>query len=368
MNGRESLEQKFYRFVQTLPDAERLDDVQRDEEQERAEKADVFFRSRRIVCEVKSLLTDTSNKIDPIIEPQRSREDFPQFYGEWPIGDILSRLPDGELLRRRLYESTSSAVKEFVRKANRQIRETKRTFGLPGAGGLLVVLNDAVEVLNPDVVAHRVVDTLRKRNPDRSLQFPEINGVWIISERHLARIEGKPMGYASVPLTNSDSLHPEVTAFIDSIQQPWAAFNNLPLVEVPASEYASLKFDAAPKPATITKVTLSEWSRRMYTSRPYLRAMADDELLEYGGRLTDELSLLSGAPDTPPHARVRATKRWADLNEEMNARRMDIRALQRQRELPASPVFDSHDFLELFAVLADSWDIVVDPPRRWEFD
>ena len=112
MNGRESLEQKFYRFVQTLPDAERLDDVQMDEEQERAKKADVFFRSRRIVCEVKSLLTDTSNKIDPIMEPQRSREDFPQLYGEWPIADILSRLPDGELLRRRLYESTSSDVKE----------------------------------------------------------------------------------------------------------------------------------------------------------------------------------------------------------------------------------------------------------------
>src|SRR5205823_1164123 len=140
--------------------------------------------------------------------------------------------------------------------------------------------------------------------------------------KHIARFRGKVQGAPAIAILNTDAAHSAVTAFLDEIHRPWANFLGMPLIEISPDSYKDLEFERLPESVAERLVTLSERCRRDYTARPYLRDLSEDDLLEYGGRLSDEMSLLMEAPGTPAVSRMRATSRWADLNEELNHRRI----------------------------------------------
>jgi hypothetical protein len=91
---------------------------------------------------VKALESDTKHKIDSILKPLLAGEKAPAFYGAWTVEKILRHFPNGAEINREIFEAVTSAIQTLVRKANRQIRDTKSAFGLPTAGGLLVIVND----------------------------------------------------------------------------------------------------------------------------------------------------------------------------------------------------------------------------------
>lgn len=330
----QSLEEKLYAFIATLDGAEIIDSIELTPPQRDAEKADLLLTNRTIIGEVKSLSKDTSVKIDSIVEPYRETEDWPLFYMSWPIADILACLPNGEILKRQVYEAVTSAIPELVRKANRQIRSTKQTFGIPEARGLLVVLNDFVGILDPRVVAHAVAVTLSKRNPDGSLQFPEIMGVWIISESHVVQL-GRTRATPAVIMEHPALAEPSVVEYLSQIQPLWAAFNGLPLVEVPPEAFDGLEFKAGrlTDDADAGPITLSEHWRREYGKRPYLRSLSEEQLLEYGAKLAAESGnqFLVGSLSRH-HERLRGPCRFGDLIEELNFRKIDLRRLKPYNE------------------------------------
>lgn len=76
---RSHLELDFLRFASSLRGAEYIDDIPMTEEQALAEKADFFFNERSVVCEVKTLQTDTEPKIESVLEPYRGTKEWPVF-------------------------------------------------------------------------------------------------------------------------------------------------------------------------------------------------------------------------------------------------------------------------------------------------
>lgn len=160
------LEPHFFDFVRHISGAELIDDLELTPTQRAAKKADIFFVGRRVVCEVKVLASDTSHKIAPILEPYEKSDDWPVFFGERPISKILEFLPAREMLRKRIYDAVAGGLSDLVRDANRQIRETKASFGLATSEGIVVILNDAIDILDPNVMAHRVGQALLKRERD----------------------------------------------------------------------------------------------------------------------------------------------------------------------------------------------------------
>ncbi|MBV9068999.1 MAG: hypothetical protein JO093_01230 [Acidobacteria bacterium] len=325
-----SLEERIYRFAEQHPFAEIIDRLDLTPEQKDAEKADLFFENRTFIAEVKALSTDTSSKIEAILKPYEESDDWPLFYGRRDIGGILPHLPNSEALRKKLYEAVSSAIPELVRKANRQIRVTKQTFGLPEAHGILIVLNDLVEILNPEIIAHRVGITLAKKNPDKSLQFSEIQAVWIVSEQHMVRLTPSLRAFPEIvmshPALPNDALTDE---FLRRIQGFWAAFNGLPVVWLQPEQFKNLKYQSAgEKQDEALPITTSEHWAREYRARPYLRSLSADELLTYGAKLVVESGnqFLKGSPSRH-HERMRGGRRFGEFMEEFNHRNLDLRAL-----------------------------------------
>jgi len=143
------LEGRVLLFLATRPGAESIDKLPLTIAQRDAEKADYFLSNRKVICEVKSLQTDTEEKINHLLQPILDSEEAPVFYGEWKLDNVLKNITNGEEIKREIFDAVTSAIQALFRKANRQIRTTKQMFNLPLAGGALVVVNDLVHVLSP---------------------------------------------------------------------------------------------------------------------------------------------------------------------------------------------------------------------------
>lgn len=189
------LDERFKEFLATLAGVENIDDLNMTQQQKEASKADYFAENHQLIIELKSLETDTEHKIERILEPQRSRPEFPDFYGEWQVGKILKYLPDGKEINRKIIDAVTSSIREIYRKANRQIRTTKSTFNLPKAQGLFVLLNHKIDVLAPNVIAFKLREMANKKTPDKSFQFQEINYILLINEAHYSPTSDNRMGF-----------------------------------------------------------------------------------------------------------------------------------------------------------------------------
>jgi hypothetical protein len=133
MHAGERLTERFTEFCESLRLAERIDALPLTDEQRRARKADFFFQARRIVCEIKTLETDTNPKIAKVLLDAGVTLTL----GDNRIDTVLAGRPDGQELYRKCINVMTTSVSDGVDEANRQIRETKRTFGIHEADGLL---------------------------------------------------------------------------------------------------------------------------------------------------------------------------------------------------------------------------------------
>lgn len=221
--------------------------------QERAAKrADFFFEGRRIVCELKNLETDTSGKLQKILEPLKRRGEWPLFYGLHPLSRILGEFPERAEIEQQVFESTTSAVRKAVADANRQIRATKATYQLPDSGGLLVIANESIGILSPDVIATMVNRTLQKRTPEGGQQFEHINTVWVISEKHVIKLPSGVSGVSSLLLRHRVSDPMNVEDFVESLQPRWAAFHGVAYHEIANIDVAELRFENNPAAVAIS--------------------------------------------------------------------------------------------------------------------
>lgn len=356
----ESLEERFKRFGRAVPHAEFIDDLPLTDQQRRAKKADFFFNDRAIVCEMKSLITDVSPKAERLMEPHRDRPEFPGFYGKWPIEEILKRLPDGEAIKREMYDVVTSGIADLVGEANRQIRKTKEVFETPDARGILLILNDSVNILDPRLVAHRVAQTLMKRDATGAPRYSEIHSVWIIGETHRVRVstqlDGIPGIIMAHPLIPDDA----AMAFLDEIQKPWADFTGLPLVELPEGTYETLQYRDDSQDIEAQRTTISDLWRREYRTRPYLAELSHDELLLYGARLSVEMVFVMRNAMATRLTNLRAMRRWAELNEETNRRHIDIGRVRQLADKEGMYYEETQEFWERTKLLADACDTIVD--------
>ncbi len=281
------MEDRFIAFAKGLPSAEYIDEMELTPEQKRARKADFLLDNRQIICELKSLKTDTKGKVEKVLEPHKQRPEWPIFFGSVEVHKILKHLPDGDRVNRQIFDAVTSAIKDLVRSANDQIRQTKKTFGLPSAGGMLVILNEFIDILSPDVIAYKVNELLRKRTPDGKPQFQEINAVWVINESHYTQMTPELQAIPALIMTNAIPDPVNVTDYINSLQPKWAEYHGVPFITVEGGVLDEIKFESVNKKEERAggKIPRHEMWRRQYRRRPYLRSLSKQELIEYFDRL-----------------------------------------------------------------------------------
>ncbi len=233
---------RFSLFASTIDGSESIDGLLQNEAQRAAKKADFFFEHRTIVCELKNLETDTSVKVDKLLKPLESRPEWPHFYGVLELSKILDRFLDGAEINRVVLDSLTSAVRKAIAEANRQIRTTKQTFGIPNSGGMLVLANESISVLSPEIIAFKVNQMINKRTADGRPQFPEINVVWMISEKHVTEIRPGLTGIVCLLLRQEIPDPAGVEAFVESMQPRWASFHDVPYCTVSGATLSDVHF------------------------------------------------------------------------------------------------------------------------------
>jgi hypothetical protein len=305
-------------------------------EQQAAPKADYFFANRTIVGEIKALYEDTTTKIDVILDPYRNTPDWPILIGDQDLERVLQHLPDRDRLRATIFRSITRSIEAVVEKANRQIRETKRTFGIPDAGGLLIILNDAVDILSPDIVVYRVRRALKKRTADGALRYANISAVLIIGGAHYTQLKPDLKGMPILTILNLVLETDFVEEFIRHLSRKWAAFEQQLLIPIGTTDLPNLRFRtvSADVKDAARPVTRQDYWSALYKRNPYLRPLSEDELLEFGGRVLEEVSanLVKGAPRRSIEEMGPNWIRWSNFLDEVQYRGTDMRKLEKKTE------------------------------------
>jgi hypothetical protein len=327
---KKSLEERFKEFLDSLTGVENIDNLNMTQQQKDAKKADYFAENRQLIIELKSLETDTEPKIEKILEPHRSRQEFPIFFGKWEISKVLKHLPDGEEINKQLNEVVTSSIQTIYRSANRQIESTKTTFNLPASQGVLVVLNEKIDVLTPENIIYKLRRTAHKKHSDGSYQFTNINSVLIVSEAHFSPTENNLMAFPIILLLIEPIDSFQHSDFIDFLRKKWAEFNNVPLFDfAEKKELNDLKIESVLRYQEQSKSTITrqESWERYYKWNPYFRSYDEKMMLWMFELIMTELAygFLKGATEKQKSRNKFWIEVFTHFMAEIDYRGMDIR-------------------------------------------
>jgi hypothetical protein len=326
-----SLEERFARFIESLPNTETIDKLQLPSDPSRRRKADFLLGNREVIVELKTLTDDTSHKVDAVADKNREREDFPVFYGKADVRKVLSHLSDGEEVYRRMVWSLTRSVEDCVRSAEEQITHTRSVMGLPHAAGVLVILNESVRILDPGLVGHRVAQLMRRERTGKS-DAEKVDFVWLLFESHaLGRLNGIPATTSMLIRGDRAESLPWFTAFHRDIVTRWASASNGVTIDAGSPDPSTLRFQATEDlvRAPPTELPLHELWRHQYRGQPYLRALCDDEVLARGAKVLKRLlpHFLKDGPGYLPERDNRLMEEFTHFLEEAGFRALDLRSI-----------------------------------------
>lgn len=221
--------QRFNAFLMSVDGSECIDALSLTQEQKEGNRADFFFNNREIICELKTLEVDTDYRKDKVIEPLKERSDWPIIFGRVGLNKVIENFPDKENIKRDLAYKLSDSIETLVRKANKQIRETKMLFGAEESAGVLIVLNEVAYALNPNVIAYRFGKLFRKNDSDGNPRFPHVNAALVLSTAHFLQGDLDSKIFPIVAMKNHLSSDVKADEFLNALMPQWAAFDGIPL-------------------------------------------------------------------------------------------------------------------------------------------
>ncbi len=211
--------------------AEKIDDLLTLTQEQRARpKADYFLRDRSVIVELKDLVDDREQLVRGVLADWHQRPGWPTTYRDFDIQDFLKLHPQRAEINRDLSGAFVRSLENVVRDANAQIRSTRSTFALPDAQGVLFLVNDSVDLLDPKVVGTTLSHLLARRDVDGSPRFPHVESIVVFSTAHtVAGVDGsRHLVIQAVlpPGIDPTKMH---GSFEDLVMEQWAAFLGKPL-------------------------------------------------------------------------------------------------------------------------------------------
>ena len=145
--------------------------------------------------------------------------------GEYSVQRLFSTRPNGQELFQKATSIVATSVADGLADANKQIRDTKKLFGITAADGVVVILNGMVEVLGPQLVIKRVLERLEKLADDGTPYHSHVALILYFSEKHLRETTG---GDAAVAFPIRNEAVPalaDLNAVASRFVKGWAEFN-----------------------------------------------------------------------------------------------------------------------------------------------
>jgi hypothetical protein len=312
--------------MSSLPSVEVIDDIELSKDKRKYKKADYFGLGRKIIFEQKSLETDQTEKVQSKIDSYQNEDFFPLYYCERDINKIIKHFPDEEKTNLEVLTLITKQIEGVLSKANSQISSTENMFNLHDSTGILILLNDTVKILSPNIIAKRIVDRIREKNKTDNYRFNRIQYVIFISETHtykgipiLLRIEG--------PTAPENAVN--INEYLDYFVFSWGQYNCGEVAHFNAeqfnnSEFVEKKEKVKTKPKTRSDVRI-EWYKKVR----YLKDLTDTQVLEHGNKIIDTIShyMLKGGPRLPIEQFGELALQFGDFIEESNIRGLDLKEM-----------------------------------------
>ena len=222
----QTLKERFEEFILSLKGVESVDSFTAQCDLPGRKRADYLALNRRIIIEQKSLDIDPDHKVPEFFEKHTNLNNSVD--GDLTeLSHLLRRLPKGTKLGIDLYRSLTKGLDDILSYADKQTRDTRKTFVIPDAIGVVVILNDSAPTLEPDIVTIKAAEMLRKLTPTNELRYPENHVVILISEAHrIPSDKAVELIPTSTAFSESGGQMPLATCFAEALLRRWAEFNN----------------------------------------------------------------------------------------------------------------------------------------------
>lgn len=190
--------------------------------------ADYVFRTQNVIAELKCLMEDQTNAMNKKVE--QAVRDWWRNDGNIPAGYDSSKPLEIATAPKEIADSwleiLKAPIENFIRDANRQIRETKTRLKMPNAKGLVLVFNQS-NLLHNNPKDFRLVTglVLRKRDKDKERRFPHIHGLVYFSYDTIKSAKENMNFWAALQLKTGPN--EDVTPMRDfqkQLEQAWYAF------------------------------------------------------------------------------------------------------------------------------------------------
>ena len=321
----QSLEDRFLYFMDNHELVENLDDLACFQE----EKADYLFSDRDLIIEVKNIESDPSFKLEELNENLKNEPDYPLFFGEKNLTDVFEHFENSDELSQIAYKKLTMQVERALEKAEKQIKNTRKKFGLDSAYGVVIILNDLVKVLDPDHIASRAAKFLLKTNNGR-YRYKNINSIVLISETHKVKNSGPyeealPIVFINSPHTQANSLH---NLKLDDLLKQWSHFCGRQYIEIERKiSQADNYFNERGSNATERPMVRQELWRAQYITNRYYKKLSDDDFLKAVAVVMDELMphFLKNKPNLSENKLMELMQASTHCVEEAQIRNMDMR-------------------------------------------
>jgi len=317
--------------MESLSFVQDIDAMKMPPEFETFKRADFLIDEGKAIVEQKWLRSDPEYKVHNELDKHKDRKEYPLFYGKWELQKILKHLPDGEEINGKLFLKISRSIEQSVREANRQLKETKVIFDCPRAIGILVLLNEDVSVLSPEIIASRVSQLLAKTHNGR-LCYSNITAVWFLMENYSRRAHNGQKLLPSVVINGPTAKNnTELTTILERLQSNWSIFTGIPRIKGQERRISDSDFEtiAHAKGQERSAMKLHDSWREQYHASRYLANMNDGDVLRYGSKLMSSMlpHFLKGGRKIPPSELEPLLIKWTHFLEEMNIRGLDLKKM-----------------------------------------
>jgi hypothetical protein len=319
-----SLDQRFEKFILSLPSIEGIDLLGL--EKNTAKKADYLGMGRKIIFEQKSIIKNQAERVEKEIEKYVLDEGYPGFYGERDFNLVIEKLSNKEEIKRKVYTDTTKLLEAYLVQANKQIESTKSIFDISDATGVLIILNENIEILSPEVVSARIQQRLKELKGETS-RFNNIDYVVFISETHT--FKGLPI-VITIEGHGAMSKPPVVSEYLDYLLYSWAKYNGRSYLQ--HLEAARFFENIEEKKEQIPgKNSQFESRNAFYRNNRYMKNWTDEEVAKAADEYVTFIQpfVMKGGPQLPADELAKMMMSFGDFIEESNIRGLDLREIKK---------------------------------------
>lgn len=322
----EPLTPRFTKFLVKALGGELLDDIQAPTDRR------IDYRCLRglLAIELKTLEEDATERMSNLTDELEKRDDWPEFYGSWPIGSVLSNLNEPESVKQKTGERIGRAIVNHLKKANKQLAAHVRDFPRNRVVRLVVLLNEDHEIYDPATVAHLMQKELSRRDGDEP-RYESIDAVMFLTERHATRV-GNDVAFfvgtfAGQPMDDS----PWKGEVLDEIGRRWSRWNGARVVPRDAEAVNSFTtIDHVPD-----QMRRQDLWRLQYRRKPYMQPLSNEQMRDRWDECTVRslFAFMKDSPAKPPKdAAMRNTEIFTHVLEEIGRRGIPLPQLQAETD------------------------------------